>query len=644
MKQNDLQKLRDNIVKTFVVFLVTSTAISAVLFLYVFNKNNKESELLFTTQVTNANKVLQYSIYNQISTLINNIDFISFIVSGDLSRQRHYGNILLLCNNLDPHLFRGIEIVKFNPISKIGVSILKYGGATKHFINLDICYLNNRANDNLGDCVYKHINFKVYFNQIGYIKQLNSIDSTINIAPNAETIYKFYPFSDMLVDFKIKNHSVIPLPLWFKLDSKMNINLFWLALPLFSIMLLVYYFSYKMIRREVENKLIVPLNTISEKLKKGLNVPIKEDYLIELNNLIDIVNKYNTIQLNDRLNKIAVRVAHDIKSPLAVIELSIADVFDKHNPKYTIIKNAIRSLQAIANNMLHNYSGKNTSASIFDEKRSYVLVKEIIEEIVSLKLTEWSKYNKKFTLECNFDNLLNYWVLLSTIEFKRHISNLLQNSFEAIREESINIMVSVSNINDLTIITISDNGIGMSNQMVDLIKFGQSSKKDGQGIGLASAAAYFKYEHAAFDVKSIVGTGTAINISLNTPNKPSWFAEIIYVNKNLVIVDDEKSMLDFWVNKFDKMDLNIKTFTSPHLFQEWYNNLSNDLGYTFIIDYDYNDNFYGIDLIKKIKNTNDCFLITSSYNDYEIQYQVTNLNISLIPKYLLSEITILLKY
>jgi hypothetical protein len=204
-------------------------------------------------------------------------------------------------------------------------------------------------------------------------------------------------------------------------------------------------------------------------------------------------------------------------------------------------------------------------------------------------------------------------------------------------------MITVSNINDVMMIAIRDNGTGMSDKMINLIKFGQSSKPDGYGIGLESAIAYFKQEHGIVDIDSTVGIGTTINIFLNIPSKPLWFTEIIHVNKNLVIIDDEKSMLDFWVAKFNKMDLNIKTFNSPLKFQEWYINLTNDLDYTFIVDYDYNDTLYGTDIIRKIKNIKDCFLITSSYNDFEVQHQSTELNIKLIPKYLLSEITILLR-
>jgi signal transduction histidine kinase len=643
MRQNNLQKLRDNIVKIFVIFLITSIAISAVLFLYVFNKNKKESELLFKTQLVTANKVLQYSIYNQIGVLLNNIEFISFISSGDLSRQRHYGNILLLCSNLDRNLFEGIEVVKFNPISKIGTNILNYGHTTEHFINLDICYLNNRANDNLGDCVYRHIRLKVYFNKAGYINQLNSIDPIIRRALDEKTVYKFYPFSDTLVDFKIKDSSKNPLPLWFQPDNKLNIDLFWLVIPLFSIILLVYYFSYKAIRKEVENKLIIPLNTISQQLKSGTSVPIKSSYLIELTNLIDIVNKYNTTQINSQLNKICARLAHDIKSPIAAIDLTVADILDNNNPNGKIIKSAIKSVRAIVNNMLQSYSSKFNSLSIFDETKSYALLTELLEEVIMLKTAEWSRFSRKFVINNDFDKLSNNWVYLSITEFKRHISNLLQNAYEAIRKDYIEILITTVNINNMTMVTIDDNGIGMNAGTLEHVKIGNSLKNDGHGIGLEHAIMYFNQE-GGFNITSTLDAGITINLQLKTPNTPVWFTTIPRINKNVVIVDNEKSLLEFWVSRFTKLDLNINTFTSPDEFKLFYMNLPNDHKYTFMIDYDYNnDSINGLDLIHMIKNRENCHLITNNYGDYELQCKINSLHVKLIPKCLLSQITILIE-
>ena len=643
MKKNNLNALSDKIVKTFIVFLLISIAMSAMLFLYVMNKNIEEQELFFKKQVDSANKVLQYNIYNQINTLINNQDFLSFIFSGDLTRQRHYGDILLLVSNLDYTLIKGIEIVKYNPVSRVGDNILKYGNITNYYVNLNVCYLNSKANTNLGDCTYKHINFMIYFDSIAYINQLNLIDPIITIRQKSQPVYKFYPFNEKLAKFDVKNYSTTPLLLDSNIDNKSNRYLIILAIPFFSIMLLVYYFSHRMLRGMVETKLIIPLRNIATNLNKGLNIPIDNGNIIELNNLINVANTYHLTQLNNRLNKISARVAHDIKSPLAVIELSIADIFNKNDPIYKIIKNALKSSRSIVNNMLLNFSGKISSESIFDEKKSYILLTEIIEEIVSLKSTEWSKSSRQFTLNYNFDILLNSWIFLSATEFKRHISNLLQNSFEAIHGNSIDIMVNISSMNNVTKIAISDNGTGMSSKTLECIKFGQSSKQSGHGIGLESAITYFRQEHGSVEIQSTIDTGTTIDILLNIPSKPIWFTEIISVNKNLVIIDDEKSMLDFWTNKFSKMNLNVKVFSSPHQFQDWYVNLMSDLEYTFIVDYDYNDTLSGVDIIRTIKTTQNCFLITSSYSECEIQSEVTELNIKLIPKYLLSETTILLK-
>jgi signal transduction histidine kinase len=63
----------------------------------------------------------------------------------------------------------------------------------------------------------------------------------------------------------------------------------------------------------------------------------------EFNILINVVNQYNNQQVCQRLNKIVARVVHDIKSPLSVIEFSIAELLDNNHPKRLIIKNALRN-------------------------------------------------------------------------------------------------------------------------------------------------------------------------------------------------------------------------------------------------------------------------------------------------------------
>ena len=89
-----------------------------------------------------------------------------------------------------------------------------------------------------------------------------------------------------------------------------------------------------------------------ETLKTYITLGFKDDFNISdvslsaLSQARDYVNNYNSVQVNNRLNKISARVAHDIKSPLAVIEMSIVDILDKNTPKYKVIKNAIKFKQS----------------------------------------------------------------------------------------------------------------------------------------------------------------------------------------------------------------------------------------------------------------------------------------------------------
>ncbi len=634
LKNNNLYEFQNRITNIVVLFLFIGIFFFIISYLITFFINRHINIEEYKQNIINTNRNLQYNISSQLFVIVNNPDFIEYLRSGEITREREFLKIRWLFLDLEPKdAISGITI--FDELTN--EVIFKYGNDSKYYIKLSLCYLNNKINLNLGQCNYS---IKILFNNIGYQKQLQKLNFNIYTQKNGND-YFYNPFSEKFGNFKNLDYSLLNMGFYIKFQFSYYMLLSLIILIIIFIIILLY--GYRFIKSCVNNDLIKPLINIIDGLNDNVDISSEVNLLQEFKILIEVVNKYNTTQINDRLNQVAVRVSHDIKSPLVVIELSIEDILDKSNPAYMIIKNAIKSSLSIVNNMLLNYSGKVFSKSIFDEEKNYMLVTEIIEEIVSLKRVEWSRQTKKFRLDYKFNNLINYWVFISVTEFKRHVLNLLQNSFEAIREEFIEIKVIVSNTNDMIMISISDNGVGMSENMMELIKFGQSSKENGCGVGLESAIKYFKQENGNVEIQSKMGSGTTINIFLHIPDKPTWFSEVICVNKNLVIIDDEKSMLDYWVMKFDKIDLNIKTFNSPSQFQEWYVSLSDTLEYTFIIDYNFNSILCGTDIIKKIKNIQDCFLITSSYSDFEVQRFVSEQNIKLIPKYLLSEITILIK-
>lgn len=629
--EKNLNQFQYSITKVINLFISISLGFFVAFYLGILFFNNKKDATLYKELLSNTNKLLQANISAQIATIANSTDFIRYIQSGEVTRNKYAISIKWLFANLDYKLIKGVTIT-----DKSNHLLLQYGGKTPLFTNLNICYLENRVNASMGDC---KCSLLIYFDKDEYLTQLHKLNNRILLNQKDKNGLLLNPFDTSFGVFHSPSHSSIEL----EFNRKIIFNPVILVVIIVSLfgMVIALILSHKYLNRKIKNDLILPIHNLINMLH-GSDLPQKQPNIIsEFNELIDVVNQYNNQQLNQRFNKIVARVVHDIKSPLAVIELSSADLMGNNNPKRLTIKNAIRSVRAIVSNMLLTYAGKLNVYSEFDTLKSYILVHECIEEIIEQKHVEWSLDAEKFIIDYNNIDLYNDWVFLSAIEFKRHISNLLNNSFEAINGEKIHIKIDISTINDFIYLTIVDNGIGIKESLVANLQTIQSSKETGSGIGLTSAIDYFTTEGGMFEINPLKSGGTNVEIYLKQQQTPIWFTNVIEVKQNLVIVDDNVSMLEYWENKLCSMNINLITFTSPYKFQEWYKEIQKDFKFTFLLDYDYNERINGIDLVRLIIDCKkDCYLITSSYSDFKLQEFVQTMQIKMIPKCMLGTITL----
>ena len=635
--EKNLKQFQYSITKVINIFISASLGIFVVFYLSILFLNNKKDMASYEELLSNTNKLLQANISSQLATIANSPDFIRYIQSGEVTRSKYTLSIKWLFANLDYRLIKGVIITDKN--NKL---LLQYGEKTSLFTNLNVCYLENRVNANMGDC---KCSLLIYFNIYEYMNQLHKLNNKILLEHNNhnKNILFLNPFnSDFGVFFSLFHSSTA-----LKFHRKFVYNPILLVLIIIPLIgfIITLILSNKYLKKKITNDLILPTQNLINMLH-GSHIPLKQSNIIsEFNELIDVVNQYNNQRLNNQLNEIVASVVHDIRSPLTVIDFSSAEIMGNNHPKRLIIKKAIKTIKSIVDNMLVNYTERNTNNTLskFDNEKTYLLMNELIEEIVEQKYMEWSKDTDRFSLVYDFINLNYFWVFLSATEFKRHMSNLLNNSFEAIQDNYIKIKIEVSNINNFICILIKDNGIGLTDSQIVEIKSGKSFKENGHGIGLKNAKNYFENEGGELDITSVKGKCTKLEIHLKTREVPQWFTNVLIVNINLVIIDDDDSVLLYWVDKLSKTDRKITTLNSPKKFKEWHKDFIPNPNYTFFIDYDYNDEINGIDIIKEINFLENCYLITNSYNDIKIQEQVSTLNIKMLPKFLLPNVSLILK-
>ncbi|MGA1846902.1 sensor histidine kinase [Deferribacter abyssi] len=174
------------------------------------------------------------------------------------------------------------------------------------------------------------------------------------------------------------------------------------------------------------------------------------------------------------LGQFATIIAHEIKNPLGAIKGSIQILKKqfKADKLINIIEREINRLDMILNNLL--YVSK-------PAKKSKELIK--ICEFFNEFLDYFKIYDLYEDLKIKLNVIDDFEILISDIELRQIIWNLVINSYEAKNDVQITIITYVKN--DKKIISYNDNGPGISSEIIeDVMKPFYSTKNKGSGLGL----------------------------------------------------------------------------------------------------------------------------------------------------------------
>ncbi len=260
---------------------------------------------------------------------------------------------------------------------------------------------------------------------------------------------------------------------------------------LISAILLAYFLS-KYITRS--------LNTISEKIKetrldkrnKKILIPVKSHEISTLvnayNEMIDELEssaaQLATSEREAAWREMAKQVAHEIKNPLTPMRLTVQSFERKFDPTDP---NIVQKMKEYTHSLIQQIDTMSSIASAFstyaqmpaqkDESLNIVKITKLSLDIFNENYIYFS--SKKEEIILNFDRT----------QLIRVITNLVKNSIQAIHEkspESPKIEVAVFDENNFVSITVSDNGIGITEEHKSKVfepKF--TTKNSGMGLGLA---------------------------------------------------------------------------------------------------------------------------------------------------------------
>ena len=339
--------------------------------------------------------------------------------------------------------------------------------------------------------------------------------------------------------------------------------------------------------------------------------------------------------------EIAKQVAHDIRSPLAALRMTIESLQSLNENTRRTIQSAFERINDIANDLMNRWPAvSRTSVAEESSERQVELLNDLVESIVSEKRIQYRELSG-IALELRTDR--NAHALFSHISghrLKRALSNIIDNSYEAISQQG-KIIISITLEGVHTRISVKDTGKGIPADILPKLmqKGGTFGKEKGNGLGLYDAAKTIESWGGRISLKSQAGQGAEVVITLPLAKEPEWFARKIIFDSGTTIVsiDDDVSIHEIWRSRFNSVMENFDgirflTFSSITEFIEWHsiNAVGNHL---FLIDYEFlHQKMTGLDLVERLHIEQKSILVTSRYAEPSVFQKAKKLGVSILPK------------
>lgn len=298
-----------------------------------------------------------------------------------------------------------------------------------------------------------------------------------------------------------------------KLPAKVFVSVLIGALVLIA---LIYFLSMREVFA-MGNKLAEPLEILSGELgsysksddlsKIKLDSEIKEIYQIKekLHSLAKRIQVQETkIKEKEKaqaISKLALQIAHDIKSPLDVLAMVTESGMANSEEGVELIEMATNRLFNISEDLLASNRKLKEITEVTSAVQNIIQEKKVISD------------NICFTFDSNVDDSI---VKMNESNFSRVFSNLLNNAIEAIEDRVGEINIRIEKRNEFVDLVIRDNGKGIPKNILEKILKEHISygKKTGNGLGLKHAIETIKSVGGAFNIYSDPGVGTSTTVSL----------------------------------------------------------------------------------------------------------------------------------
>lgn len=452
--------------------------------------------------------------------------FIDFLHSGSATRQDMEPNLTALIARI-----RNKDIVGVTIRNKIKDDLVYSFGEinlpTK--ILLSLCYLNRELDQRYGVCE----------NEIAFYIATDSISSSIagsdtRILPclaNTDCFRFNFAEIDHFGSFKIAKGTNLPVLAYME-SPEVNYLLYLFEVLLFLALSLFGIFYQRRFSRFLSTYVADPIRKMTGQLQSedGRVIPnADESDLLEIQclykNLQDWSRaraKIGELEISAQIGELATHVAHDIRSPLAVLESLQKEIISNSKEQGELLRSSIRRIQSIAEDLLLRYREKKSQISIHSEPKNFnvnLALKRLIEEKVC-------SHRDRPSVRVLFKNCAYFITAsFSSSQFERVVSNVLNNAIEAILHSGdVTLRIKVrSELEDIFetdlnyfLIEIEDNGCGIPADKIKAVLHNGLSlgKEKGSGLGLSYVRHRIREWGGKIEIKSELGSGTVVRLYL----------------------------------------------------------------------------------------------------------------------------------
>jgi signal transduction histidine kinase len=377
------------------------------------------------------------------------------------------------------------------------------------------------------------------------------------------------------------------------------------------------------------------------------------DLAKSFNSLLDNLHETQDANLKSRqaaaIGHLAQQVSHDIRSPLAALEIAVKGLHSVPEDTRLLVRQATTRIRDIANNLLQRVQSVPDSRS--PSTAQAILLPSILDKVIAEKRTV---YRSKPNVEIEFQLRSTTFGLFATVipsEISRVISNLVNNGVESL-DGNGKVTVELGRSGSDVLIEITDTGKGIPSELIPMIgtqgmTFG---KEHGSGLGVFHAKTVLARWGGKLEYQSKAGHGTTARIFLPMAAPPHWFVPSLEIGENtdVAIVDDDSSIHQVWKERLKEIDMESAGvadfhFFSPLEFSHWISTRSSNSDLLCLSDFEFMESMEtGLEMISRLGLKNRALLVTSHSEDKDVVSACEALSVRLLPKALAAIVPILL--